>query len=97
MLVPGVCAATVVRVGGETMEEGVIFHESPFGDWLQELDEPSLIFDECTWFDIGAYYATANVMRHKRSYEQRRFDRWSNVRRAKRARELDRRRGAKKQ
>jgi hypothetical protein len=81
--------------GGEAMEEGMIFHESPFGDWLSALIDPPTYTEEFAWEERGEYYRTDNLIRRRKSQEQRRLDRWSNVRRAKRARELDRRRNRK--
>ena len=48
--------------------------------------------DEFQWFDRGIYYRVTNLMNGRKRHEQQRLDRWSNVRRANRARELDRRR-----
>lgn len=70
----------------------MIFHGSPFGDWIDAIVDPPTFVDEFAWEDRGEYYKTDNLIRGRKAQEKRRLDRWSNVRRAKRARELDRRR-----
>lgn len=71
----------------------MIFHESPFGDWLGAIVDPPIFVDEFQPWESGDYYRTVNLMHRRRRQEQQRLDRLSNVRRSKRAAELRRRRG----